>query len=202
MLETSGLMVIAFGLYFMYISTIRLSFPRSTSPFSINALSIGMGVKILGIQRWHWHWGPVNKRKWIISCLSNLIGMMRLLLNSTLHCGSSLQMRKVPTTFLIWTFFIEGSWYKVSYRRFAHILGFTDDDIAGDKIKIHDFPLPPGLRPKIFTFLRMMSTGNPEICISTTSTSTLFLGWLSFQGGKSNEYPRWNHSSSLLHEAQ
>jgi hypothetical protein len=39
-------------------------------------------------------------------------------------------------------FFIEGSWYKVSYRRFAHILGFTDDDITGDKIKIHDF-CPP-----------------------------------------------------------
>jgi hypothetical protein len=27
----------------------------------------------------------------------------------------------------------------VSYRRFSHILGFTDDDISGDKIKIHDF---------------------------------------------------------------
>jgi hypothetical protein len=37
---------------------------------------------------------------------------------------------------------IEGSWYKVSYRRFAHILGFTDDDISRDKIKIHDF-CPP-----------------------------------------------------------
>jgi hypothetical protein len=39
-------------------------------------------------------------------------------------------------------FFIEGSWYKVSYRRFAHILGFSDDDISGDKIKIHDFWQP------------------------------------------------------------
>jgi hypothetical protein len=30
----------------------------------------------------------------------------------------------------------------VSYRRFAHILGFTDGDISGDKIKIHDFRPP------------------------------------------------------------
>jgi hypothetical protein len=30
----------------------------------------------------------------------------------------------------------------VSYRRFAHILGFTDNDISGDKIKIHDFRQP------------------------------------------------------------
>jgi hypothetical protein len=26
--------------------------------------------------------------------------------------------------------------------RFAHILGFTDEDISGDKIKIHDFRPP------------------------------------------------------------
>jgi hypothetical protein len=30
----------------------------------------------------------------------------------------------------------------VSYRRFAHILGFSDGDISGDKIKIHDFRQP------------------------------------------------------------
>jgi hypothetical protein len=30
----------------------------------------------------------------------------------------------------------------VSYRRFAHILGFTDEDISRDKIKIHDFHPP------------------------------------------------------------
>jgi hypothetical protein len=39
-------------------------------------------------------------------------------------------------------FYLEGSWYKVSYRRFAHILGVSDNDIAGDRVKIHDF-LPP-----------------------------------------------------------
>jgi hypothetical protein len=47
-----------------------------------------------------------------------------------------------PYNFPYMNFFIEGSWYKVSYRRFSHILRFTDDDIAGDKIKIHDF-CPP-----------------------------------------------------------
>jgi hypothetical protein len=47
-----------------------------------------------------------------------------------------------PYNFPYMNFFIEGSWYKVSYRRFAHILGFTDNDIAGDKIKIHDFRPP------------------------------------------------------------
>jgi hypothetical protein len=47
-----------------------------------------------------------------------------------------------PYNFPYLNFFIEGSRYKVSYRRFAHILGFTDGDISGDKIKIHDF-CPP-----------------------------------------------------------
>jgi hypothetical protein len=47
-----------------------------------------------------------------------------------------------PYNFPDLNFFIEGSWYKVSYRRFAHILGFTDGDISGDKIKIHDFRPP------------------------------------------------------------
>jgi hypothetical protein len=47
-----------------------------------------------------------------------------------------------PYNFPYLNFYIEGSWYKVSYRRFAHILGFTDNDISGDKIKIHDFRQP------------------------------------------------------------
>jgi hypothetical protein len=45
-----------------------------------------------------------------------------------------------PYNFPYLNFYIEGSWYKVSYRRFAHILGFTDNDISGDKIKIHQLP--------------------------------------------------------------
>jgi hypothetical protein len=44
-----------------------------------------------------------------------------------------------PYNFPYLNFFIEGSWYKVSYMRFAHILGFTDEDISRYKIKIHDF---------------------------------------------------------------
>jgi hypothetical protein len=47
-----------------------------------------------------------------------------------------------PYNFPYLNFYIEVSWYKVSYRRFAHILGFSDDDISGDKIKIHDFRQP------------------------------------------------------------
>jgi hypothetical protein len=47
-----------------------------------------------------------------------------------------------PYNFPYLNFYIEGSWYKVSYRRFAHILGFSDEDIFGDKIKIHDFRQP------------------------------------------------------------
>ena len=47
-----------------------------------------------------------------------------------------------PYNFPYLNFFIEGSQYKVSYKRFAHILGFTDEDISGDKIKIHDFRPP------------------------------------------------------------
>jgi hypothetical protein len=47
-----------------------------------------------------------------------------------------------PYNFPYLNFYFEGSWYKVSYRRFAHILGFSDEDISGDKIKIHDFRQP------------------------------------------------------------
>jgi hypothetical protein len=47
-----------------------------------------------------------------------------------------------PYNFPYLNFYIEGSWYKVSYRWFAHILGFTDNDISGDKIKIHDYHQP------------------------------------------------------------
>jgi hypothetical protein len=47
-----------------------------------------------------------------------------------------------PYNFPYMNFYIEESWYKVSYRRFAHILGFSDNNIAGDKVKIHDFRPP------------------------------------------------------------
>jgi hypothetical protein len=36
-------------------------------------------------------------------------------------------------------FNIEGTWYKVNYARFAHILGFSDADIAPDKAHVHEF---------------------------------------------------------------
>jgi hypothetical protein len=39
-------------------------------------------------------------------------------------------------------FFIQGVWHKVSYRRFAHILGFSDEDIQGGNLKVHDIRLP------------------------------------------------------------
>jgi hypothetical protein len=47
-----------------------------------------------------------------------------------------------PYNFPYMNFYIEGSWFKVSYRRFAHILRFSDNDIVGDRIKIHDFHPP------------------------------------------------------------
>jgi hypothetical protein len=39
-------------------------------------------------------------------------------------------------------FFIQGIWHKVSYRRFAHILGFSDNYIQGSNLKFHDNRLP------------------------------------------------------------
>jgi hypothetical protein len=47
-----------------------------------------------------------------------------------------------PYNFPYMNFYIEWSWYKVSYRIFVHILGFFDNYIAGDKVKIHDFRPP------------------------------------------------------------
>lgn len=39
-------------------------------------------------------------------------------------------------------FYLDDIWHKVSYRRFAHILGFSSADISGEKICIHDCCLP------------------------------------------------------------
>jgi hypothetical protein len=39
-------------------------------------------------------------------------------------------------------FFLEGRWFKVNYRRFMHILGFLDNDIAEDRVKIYEYRLP------------------------------------------------------------
>ena len=39
-------------------------------------------------------------------------------------------------------FFIQGIWHKVSYHRFAHILGFSDADIQGSNLRVHDIRLP------------------------------------------------------------
>jgi hypothetical protein len=39
-------------------------------------------------------------------------------------------------------FFIQGNWHKVSYRRFAHILGFSDADIQGSNMRVHNIRLP------------------------------------------------------------
>jgi hypothetical protein len=50
--------------------------------------------------------------------------------------------KESPYNYPYLNFYIESSWYKMSYRQFAHILGFTDNDISGDKIKIHDFCQP------------------------------------------------------------
>jgi hypothetical protein len=40
------------------------------------------------------------------------------------------------------TSFIQGVWHKVSYHRFAHILGFSNADIQGSNMKVHDIRLP------------------------------------------------------------
>lgn len=44
--------------------------------------------------------------------------------------------------YLVMYFYLQGSWHKVSYRRFAHILGFSDEDISDRHIRIHDIQLP------------------------------------------------------------
>jgi hypothetical protein len=44
--------------------------------------------------------------------------------------------------YLVMYFFIQGVWHKVSYRRFSHILGFSDEDIQGSNLNVHDIRLP------------------------------------------------------------
>jgi hypothetical protein len=46
-------------------------------------------------------------------------------------------------------FFLQGIWHKVSYHRFAHILGFSYDDIRGSNLRVHDIRLPQNEDQKI-----------------------------------------------------
>jgi hypothetical protein len=62
----------------------------------------------------------------------------------------------------------------VSYRRFAHILGFTDGDISGDKIKIHDFRPPTKDEAKDLHISESDEYWKSTNLISTTDTSILF----------------------------
>lgn len=39
-------------------------------------------------------------------------------------------------------FFLQGVWHKVSYCHFAHILDFSDEDIRGRNLRVHDIRLP------------------------------------------------------------
>jgi hypothetical protein len=39
-------------------------------------------------------------------------------------------------------FNIEGTWYKISYKRFAHIISFTDQEIQSDRKCVHSYNLP------------------------------------------------------------
>jgi hypothetical protein len=89
-----------------------------------------------------------------------------------------------PYNFPYLNFFIEGSWYKVSYRRFAHILGFTDEDISGDKIKIHDFHPSTRDEAKDLHISETDEFWNQQIYTSTIGTSTLSTGWLSSPKGE------------------
>jgi hypothetical protein len=44
--------------------------------------------------------------------------------------------------YLVMYFFIQGLWHKVRYHHFSHILGFSDEDIQGSNLKVHDIRLP------------------------------------------------------------
>jgi hypothetical protein len=39
-------------------------------------------------------------------------------------------------------FYLQGIWHKVSYQRFAYILGFSDEDIRWRNLRVHDIHLP------------------------------------------------------------
>jgi hypothetical protein len=77
-----------------------------------------------------------------------------------------------PYNYPYLNFYIEGSWYKVSYCRFAHILGFTDNDISGDKIKIHDFRQPTRDEARDLHLVSLGNFGSPPTYTSITDTST------------------------------
>jgi hypothetical protein len=58
-----------------------------------------------------------------------------------------------PYNFPYLNFFIERSWYKVSYRRFAHICDLLMRISLETKSRSMTFALPPGLKPRISTSL-------------------------------------------------
>jgi hypothetical protein len=73
-------------------------------------------------------------------------------------------------------FFIQGVWHKVSYRCFARIMGFTDEDIRGSNLKVHDIRLPQWEDQEIVHIPKKGSSGSPPTCIGTIGTLILFLG--------------------------
>jgi hypothetical protein len=81
-----------------------------------------------------------------------------------------------PYNFSYLNFYIEGSWYKVSYRRFAHILGFTDNTFLVTKSKSMISANPPKMKPEIFISLSLENFGSQQICTNITDISTLSAG--------------------------
>jgi hypothetical protein len=69
------------------------------------------------------------------------------------------------------TSFIQGVWHKVSYRRFAHILGFSNADIQGSNMKVHDIRLPMR-RLNLFISLWCENFGPLPTCIGIIGTLT------------------------------
>jgi hypothetical protein len=67
-----------------------------------------------------------------------------------------------PYNFPYLNFFIEGSWYKVSYRRFAHILDLLMRISQETKSRFMTFVLPPRMKPRIFTSLSLMNISLKE----------------------------------------
>jgi hypothetical protein len=75
-----------------------------------------------------------------------------------------------PYNFPYLNFYIEGSWYKVSYRRFAHILGFLMEIFLATKLRFITFVLPLRMKPEIFISLRLINIRSLPICTSSTDT--------------------------------
>jgi hypothetical protein len=132
--------------YFRQISITLSSLPRSTQLFVTGWLT-RQDVRGWMMKTYLGLWGCMNRKEWRTLWPCNIPGVIA-------QFYATLWIKKVDEEvdvydYLVMYFFLQGIWHKVSYHRFAHILGFSDEDIKDSNLRVHDIRLPRREEQKI-----------------------------------------------------